>query len=149
MKSLLESNTLEETFARLEKLKPESQHQWGKMDVAQMMAHLSNTLELATGDKKPPRSLMGRIVGGFLKAKAVDDSPIPRNSPTDNSVRVTESKLFQTEKTRLLTLLNRFGKGGLVNVTTHPHPFFGSMTPEEWGRNQYKHVSYHLEQFGV
>jgi Protein of unknown function (DUF1569) len=149
MKTLLDAGTLTETLTRLEQLTPESSGQWGKMDVAQMMAHLSNTLELAVGDKKPPRSLIGRVLGGFLKAKAIDDSPIPHNSPTDNSIRVTEPKRFLEEKTRLSVLLNRFNKGGVAVVTTHPHPFFGFLTPEEWGKLQYKHLNYHLEQFGA
>jgi len=28
------------------------------------------------------------------------------------------------------------------------HPLFGSMTPEDWGFLQYKHMNHHLKQFG-
>ena len=149
MKTLLEASALEEIKKRLNQLTPETRAQWGKMDVAQMMAHLSNVLEVALGDQKPPRSLIGRLIGGFFKVKAFDDSPIPHNSPTAPSFKVVEAKRFAEEKTRLSTLLERFTRGGVAGVTTHPHPFFGPMTPDEWGKGQYKHVSYHLEQFGV
>lgn len=149
MKTLLDTSTLEEVKKRLNQLTPESQRGWGKMDVAQMMAHLSKMLEIALGDHKPPRSLAGRLIGGFIRAKAYDDSPLPRNSPTDNSIRITETKRFSEEKVRLSNLLERFNKAGKTGMTTHPHPFFGSLTPEQWGMNQFKHVSYHLEQFGV
>ncbi len=149
MKSLLETNALAEALQRLEQLSPETKGQWGKMDVAQMMAHVSNGLELAMGEPKPPRSLMGRLIGNFFKTKAFDDSPLPRNTPTDNSIRVTEPKLFLEEKARLSALLAKFNEGGVARVTNHPHFFFGSLTPEEWGKLQYKHLSYHFGQFGV
>jgi hypothetical protein len=149
MKTLLDSSALEEISKRLEKLTPETRGKWGKMDVAQMMAHLGNGLELALGDKKPPRSLIGWIVGGFVKASAFNDSPFPHNSPTDNSLRVTDNKDFLLEKLRLITLLARFKQAGLIGMTTHPHPFFGFLTPEEWSKLQYKHFNYHFEQFGA
>jgi Protein of unknown function (DUF1569) len=149
MKTLLDASSLEDISKRLEQLTPETQGRWGKMDVAQMMAHLSNGLELTLGDKKPPRSWIGRIIGGFVKASAFNDSPFPHNSPTDNSLRVTEPKNFLAEKTRVKALLNRFKEGGLSGITTHPHPFFGFLTPEEWSKLQYKHFNYHLEQFGA
>jgi hypothetical protein len=149
MKTLLESSAFEEISKRIEQLTPESQRQWGKMDVAQMMAHLSNGLELTLGDKKPPRLWLGWIVGGFFKASASDDRPFPHNSPTDNSLRVTESKNFLAEKPRVMVLLARFKEGGLSGITSHPHPFFGFLTPEEWSKLQYKHFNYHLGQFGV
>ncbi len=149
MKSVLETTAYQELQQRLNQLTPEAQRQWGKMDVAQMMAHVSNVLEIAVGDKKPPRSLLGRLLGGFVKKSWTDDSPIPHNSPTDNSIKVTIAKQFPEEKVRLTKLLERLNKGGVTGVTTHPHPFFGPMTPDEWGKLQYKHLSHHLEQFGV
>ena len=62
------------------------------MDVAQMMAHVSNVLEIAVADKKPPRSLLGRVLGGFVKKSWLDDSPIPHNSPTDSSINTVSLK---------------------------------------------------------
>ena len=149
MKTLLDSGSLEEISKRLELLTPESRGKWGKMDVAQMLAHLGNGLELILGDKKPPRSLIGRIVGGFVKASAFNDTPFPHNSPTDKSLRVSDAKNFVAEKTRLMALLARFKQTGLAGITVHPHPFFGFLTPEEWGKLQYKHFNYHFTQFGA
>jgi hypothetical protein len=149
MQTLFDNSAVQEILKRIEQLTPETRGQWGKMDVAQMLAHLGNGLELALGDKKPPRSLIGRIVGGFVKASAFNDSPFPHNSPTDNSLRVTDAKDFLLEKLRLITLLARFKQAGLTGITTHSHPFFGFLTPEEWSKLQYKHFNYHLEQFGA
>jgi Protein of unknown function (DUF1569) len=149
MNTLLDASAFEEISKRIEQLPPETRGKWGKMDVAQMLAHLGNGLELTLGDKKPPRSWIGRIVGGFVKASAFNDSPFPHNSPTDNSLRVSDAKNFLAEKTRVIALLNRFNQVGLAGITAHPHPFFGFLTPKEWGKLQYKHFNYHLEQFGA
>ena len=149
MKTLLDSSAFEEISKRIEQLTSDTRGKWGKMDVAQMLAHLGNGLELTLGDKKPPRSWIGRLVGGFVKASAFNDSPFPHNSPTDNSLRVIDAKNFMAEKTRVMALLARFKQNGLPGITAHPHPFFGFLTPEEWGKLQYKHFNYHLEQFGA
>ena len=41
MKNIFEKSVTDEVIARIEKLSPETQPQWGKMGVAQMFAHLS------------------------------------------------------------------------------------------------------------
>ena len=30
-----------------------------------------------------------------------------------------------------------------------PHPAFGKLSKEQWGKMQYKHLDHHLRQFGV
>ena len=39
---LVEQETADEVVSRIDKLQPESQRLWGRMDVAQMMAHFHN-----------------------------------------------------------------------------------------------------------
>jgi len=63
MKNLFEPGAVQEVMTRIEQLKPSSQRQWGKMDVAQMMAHCSAALEMASGKLVAKRTLLGRIVG--------------------------------------------------------------------------------------
>ena len=53
------------------------------------------------------------------------------------------------EKKRLAALVERFSKGGRAGCTTHPHPFFGALTPDDWGVLTYKHLDHHLRQFGL
>ena len=45
MKNIFEKSVTDEVIARIEKLSPETQPQWGKMGVAQMFAHLSVAYE--------------------------------------------------------------------------------------------------------
>jgi Protein of unknown function (DUF1569) len=148
VKNLLDAGIVEGLLARIERLTPTTPARWGKMTVAQMLAHCSGFLAVAVGDSQPPQWWLGRLVGGFMKARWLDDSAIPHGSPTVPMFRITTPKHFAEEQVRLSILLQRFATGGADQVTKHPHPFFGVMTPREWGFQQYKHVSYHLEQFG-
>src|SRR5688572_8308068 len=55
MKNLFEPETLYEVVSRIDKLQPASPRQWGKMDAAQMMAHCSITIDIASGRRNLPR----------------------------------------------------------------------------------------------
>jgi transposase InsO family protein len=46
-------------------------------------------------------------------------------------------------------VIDRFVAAGPKSCTTHPHSFFGPLTPEEWAILMYKHLDHHLRQFGV
>jgi hypothetical protein len=52
MYNLFESTTATEIISRIEKLQPTSEAQWGKMNVAQMLAHCSGPLEVYFAEKK-------------------------------------------------------------------------------------------------
>jgi hypothetical protein len=49
----------------------------------------------------------------------------------------------------LYGVIDRFVAAGPKGCTTHPHSFFGPLTPQEWAILMYKHVDHHLRQFGV
>ncbi len=49
MNNLFQSKALEEIYDRIDQLSPSSQRNWGKMNVAQMMAHCSKALQMAVG----------------------------------------------------------------------------------------------------
>ena len=148
MKDVFQPAILNEILSRIETLTPTTQRLWGKMDVAQMMAHCSEVLKVAVGDEKPPRAFIGKIIGGFMKPILRNEKPFAKNSPTDPIFKIIKVKNFTNEKAVLIGLLKRFAVGGETNVTTHPHPFFGKLTPAEWSSATYKHLNHHLQQFG-
>jgi hypothetical protein len=149
MKNLFQPEVIEEIKERIEHLKPSSERQWGKMEVAQMLAHCSASMEVAVGEKHPPRMFVGRIFGPFVKSVFSNDKPLRKNTPTDKSFLVIDQRNFQKEKSRLLELIDKFASGGAEKVTKHPHSFFGKLTPTEWSTGMYKHLDHHLRQFGV
>ncbi len=149
MKSLFEPSALEELKQRMAKLRPESERQWGKMNVAQMLAHCSEWMQMAEGLKSPPRNLLGRLFGRFAKRTILNEQPVRRNMPSDKSLIVTGEREFALERLRLLRLTERFSAAGPAGCTRHPHSFFGPMTPAEWAILAYKHLDHHLRQFGT
>jgi Protein of unknown function (DUF1569) len=150
VKSFFDQNASEQFRDRLACLRPDSQSQWGKMNVSQMLAHLCKGMEQAMGEVQPPRMFLGRIIGRFVKSHALgDDDPMIRNSPTVPSFIITDDQDFSGERQRLYTLIDRAAASGLSVCTDHPHSFFGKLTPEQWGILMYKHLDHHLRQFGV
>jgi hypothetical protein len=131
-------------------LKPDSARQWGKMGPAQMLAHCSASIEMAAGEIRPPRALMGRIIGPAVKRVAFrDEEPFRRNSPTSRELVMAGNLDFEAEQKRLSGLIDRFYAAGPSGCTNHPHAFFGSLTPDEWAILMYKHLDHHLRQFGA
>ena len=149
MKNLFEKETVDEVIGRIDRLQPAVQRQWGKMDVAQMMAHCSAALDMASGKINPPRMLIGRVLGPLVKPIYTSEKPFSQNNPTEKRLIVSDSRDFSRERERLKDRLREFHAGGEAKCTQHPHPFFGSLTPQEWSRGMYKHMDHHLRQFGA
>lgn len=149
MKNLFEKDSLNETLSRIENLNHSSQALWGKMNVAQVLAHCSAALEVAVGNKFPPRIFIGRILGPVFKSSFLNKKPFTKNTPTDKSFIISNNRNFEEEKERLIQLIKQFHDGGTSKCTTHPHSFFGKLTPEQWSVGMYKHLDHHLKQFGV
>ena len=82
MKNLWQPETVQELKTRIAHLRPDSLQKWGKMTPAQAMAHCAMGMELALGDRRPPRMIIGRLIGRMIKAKAFQESaPMRRNHP--------------------------------------------------------------------
>jgi len=93
---------------------------------------------------------IGRIVGWMVKPLALgNDKPMRRNSPTAKVFVIQGDRNLEAEQTRLTGLIDRFTTAGPAGCTTHPHSFFGPLTPEEWAELMYKHLDHHLRQFSA
>jgi Protein of unknown function (DUF1569) len=149
MKKLFDKEAYEEIAGRINRLSPETQRHWGKMSVDQMLAHCTITLQTAKGEKYYPQLLIGRLIGRFLRGSIMKEDPFSKNSPTNPAFKVSDSRDFEAEKSKLLLNLKEFHEGGESKCTVKPHSFFGKLTPVEWGTLMYKHLDHHLRQFGV
>jgi hypothetical protein len=149
MKSLFDRATAEELRQRMGQLRPESEHVWGRMNAAQMLAHCSVGMEVSLGDLVLKQILLGRIFGKRVKASLLGGKPMGHNAPTDKHYVVAGERDFEVERQRLAGLIERFQAGGPGGCTKHPHSFFGRMTPDEWSALNYVHLDHHLKQFGV
>lgn len=139
----------QEIIERLNKLSADTKPIWGKMTVAQMLAHSQTTLEVALGERKLKGGLIGFLFGRIAKKKLGGDRPFKQNLPTAPSFIVKDERNFEVEKNKLQSLVQRFGTTDPEEIAQSPHPFFGKMNKEEWDNLQWKHLDHHLRQFGV
>lgn len=150
MKCMFDAACVEEVKQRLSRLRSDQPRQWGKMNLAQMLAHCSAGIEMAAGEIRPPRALIGRIIGPAVKRVALrEEEPMRRNSPTAKELLIQGNRDFEAERERLSQRIDRFAAAGPAGCTTHPHAFFGPLSPEEWAVLMYKHLDHHLRQFSA
>jgi Protein of unknown function (DUF1569) len=146
---LLQPQAYSDLLGRLDKLSPQSQALWGKMNVAQMLAHVAAALEMAMTDKKVTQMLLGRIFGFVAKRQILTSGVQSKNIGTFPHLKISDVREFQKEKEVLLRKLETFYKSGEAGMTRQPHAFFGRLTPNEWARLQYLHMDHHFRQFGM
>ena len=147
VKNLFDPSVKEEIVERLHRLNPHSKPVWGKMNAAQMLAHVQMPIGIAFGTHQPKGNFILNLVGPLFKSKLWDGKPYGKGLPTDPTFIMTGTdKDFEIEKTRLIHLVNSFSE---QSVVTERHPIFGKMSKENWSKATWKHLDHHLRQFGV
>ena len=147
--NLFDSKTHTEIIDRINQLSEQSERQWGKMNVSQMLAHCKEAFKVPLRNKPIPRMFIGRIFGWMAKGKLYDEKPWGKNLPTAPNFIIQDERDFEIEKSALLELIKQFYTLGPDGVGHFPHPFFGTLTKEQWGKSMWKHIDHHLKQFGV
>src|SRR5215204_2163860 len=146
IKNLFDASVKQEIIDRINKLTSQTQRQWGKMNVSQMLAHVQMPIGIAYGTHQPKGSFLLRIIGPLFKSKLWDEKPYKQNLPTDPTFIMTGiNKEFEKEKQELINMINKFNESTIVG---EQHPVFGKLTKENWSKATWKHVDHHLQQFG-
>ena len=148
METLFDAASRDRIFARIDALRPDSARVWGKMTVAQALAHCAITFEIATGERPCRQKLIGKILGPFVRKKMLGPEPFGRNGPTGPDLVVKDERDFARERERLRALVGKFAAAGPEAAARQTHGFLGRLSGEEWGRLMHKHLSHHLAQFG-
>lgn len=141
----------EQLIARINRLTPASQPQWGKMSVDKMLAHLNVAYETIyePGKHPKPNFVMKYILKFVVKAAVTGDKPLRKNSPTAPYFIVASDKDFAAEKARLLEFLRRTQQLGEREFDGKASLSFGPLNKTQWSNMLYKHLDHHLTQFGV
>ncbi len=135
---------------RINQLTPETKPQWGKMNVAQMLAHCNVTYEMIYTDKHPePNFFMGIILKLFVKKIVTNEAPYKHNSPTAPAFLIVDERVFATEKERLINHIIKTQETGAAAFDGKKSNSFGKLNSTEWNNMMYKHLNHHLTQFGV
>lgn len=134
---------------RINSLSSDTESQWGKMDVSQMLAHCNVTYEMVYEDKHPkPNRFMKLILKIFVKNMVVSDKPYKRNNPTAPAFKITDKRDFEAERKRLIDYIQRTQRLGEKDFDGRESHSFGKLNINQWNNMFYKHLDHHLTQFG-
>jgi hypothetical protein len=136
--------------ARISKLSNETAPQWGKMNVAQMLAHCNVTYELALENIHPPAGAVQKFfIKLFVKSIVTGEKPYAKNSRTAPIFMVASEQDFVTQKARLESYLDKVFTMGEAQFDGKESHAMGKLSAAEWNNMFYKHLDHHLQQFGV
>ncbi|NIJ46251.1 hypothetical protein FHR24_002735 [Wenyingzhuangia heitensis] len=150
MKNVFNANDTAEFIKRIEKLTTESQPNWGKMSVAQMLAHCNVTYEFVYDNIHPkPKGVKKMLLKLFVKGIVVGNKPYKKNSQTAPEFIIVDAKKFDTEKQRLIAYIHKTEQLGENHFDGKESVSFGVLTKTEWNNMFSKHLNHHLTQFGA
>ena len=147
MKSFFEDGVYDEITSRIQQLNKDSKPVWGKMNVGQMLYHCQMPLNIIL-EKEDYGVKPNWLVNLLFKKSMYSDKLWRKNLPTAPGFRITDEKEFDKEFNAITSLLSELNSQR-DKEDWQPHPAFGKLTKDQWGKMQYKHLDHHLRQFGV
>ncbi len=125
--------------------------QWGKMNVMQMIEHMSDYVRIANGrtalNLVTPEDVLPKMVA-FLES----EKPFKENTPNSLMSDTPPAVKSDSKATALIELQGEINH--LFDVfNAHPdqkimNPFFGPLSFDQQVQLLYKHSTHHLRQFG-
>lgn len=151
MSSIFNKASANELRQRISNLTPDSKAQWGKMNVGQMICHVTDGYRMAMGTLEvADRSSF--VSKTFLKFLILNILPIPKGVPTapelDQMQNGTPPEELDKDRAKLLATIDELNSKP-ADFAWSPHAKFGPMSRRQWGKLGYKHIDHHLRQFGV
>ena len=132
---------------RVESLSPQSQRQWGKMSIDQMMWHCNLAIEMALGTHKPEEGRSPPIPKPVLKFMVLR-LPWMKGAPTGPGFVATKTYDFAAEKAKMLRLIDAMCERDCAGSWPES-PTFGKMSGKNWSELMAKHLDHHLRQFNA
>jgi hypothetical protein len=148
--SIFETKTTESILSRLNHLTNTTQPLWGKMNAAQMLAHLNVAYDIDSGKiKSETPALMKFMLKLFLKPILVNEKPYKKNSRTAPLFLISSEKDFEKEKKSLIDNILESQNNGREYYEGRESNSVGKMNANEWSNMYYKHIEHHFTQFGI
>ena len=147
MKTIFDKTARTELAERISKLDKNSEAQWGKMNVGEMLEHDAICEAYYQGNEKIKRPSIGRLFGSMaLKSLLNEQTPFRRNAQTLKQFRASGNyEDIEAGKAKWIALLDKYE---CYPNEYFKHWFFGKMSKEQVGKMVYKHADHHLKQFG-
>jgi hypothetical protein len=150
MKNVFSLTDSSEIINRIGQLTPDTKGLWGKMSVAQMLAHCNVTYEMAYENIHPaPNAFVKFILKLMVKQSVVNETPYKKSIQTAPAFIIKSDKDFAIEKERLVNYIKKTQELGESYFEGKESLSFGSLNKTEWNNMFYKHLDHHLQQFGV
>jgi hypothetical protein len=150
MKTLSCERDKAEILRRLRKVRPDSTGRWGRMSAHQMVCHLVDSFQMATGEKPVSHatSALRRTILKWIVLYLPLRWPagIPTTPEIDQEIGGTTPVDFDADVARLEALM-AIVTARKRNFVWQMHPIFGPMSEDDWLRWAYRHVDHHLRQF--
>jgi hypothetical protein len=151
MQNIFHKTDTDEIIARINRLSPDSKPLWGKMNVAQMLAHC-NVMYAYTyepGQFKKPNFFLRIILKTVVRKYVTSPEPYKQNGRTAPDFIITDERQFEAEKEKLVRNIEKTRALGEAHFEGLENFSFGKMTAKEWNTVFAKHLDHHLRQFGV
>ena len=136
---------------RIQQLNNNTQVQWGKMNVAQMLAHCNVTYRMIydEGFLQKPGYIKKLLFRWFIKPYVVSEKPYKQSVQTAPQFIVVDEKNFNEERQKLIAYIQRVQQEGKAAFEGRESHSFGPLTANEWNTLFAKHLDHHLRQFGA
>lgn len=150
MQNIFRREVTDELIQRIHSLTPGTEPRWGKMNVAQMLAHCCVPYELVyESHHAQPGPLRRFFLRLLVKPGVTNEKPYPKSSFTAPAFKVPAQQDFQLQRGRLVGYVVRTCDLGPEYFAGRKYPSFGVLTQTEWNNLFYKHLDHHLNQFGA
>jgi hypothetical protein len=147
-KTIFDATSRQQLLDRLARLRPDSARRWGRMTPNEMMCHLEDSMRVATGESQA-RARESFLSNPLMRRLVIYHMPWPKGkAQTVPEMLATRPSEFEADRKRLSDWVRKAGERG-PNAAWAPHPAFGKMSGRDYGVLIYRHVDYHLRQFGV
>ncbi|HRK36636.1 MAG TPA: DUF1569 domain-containing protein [Candidatus Hydrogenedentes bacterium] len=139
-----------ETAARLNRIKVEAKPLWGTMTAEQMFGHLAGALRFAMGrgPEEPDRStwFTRRVIAPLLLRGILKT---PRNVKGIRFAKPSEPLPVSDAETVHALLESYLAAVQSGELNPPDHPMFGNIGVDGWAKLHVLHFDHHLRQFGV
>jgi hypothetical protein len=112
-----------------------------------MLAHVGDSIAAALGEMPSGRRMGPGFVRHFpVKHLILYVVPFPKGARSPKEFLATQAESFEAARERLMVLVER--AGAFQGEPGTAHPLLGPLKAREWRRLGWKHLDYHLRQFG-
>ncbi len=136
----------------LSQLDADAPRKWGKMNVQQMIEHMSDYIRIASG-KTPMQTVTPEDKLPRMQGFLASEKPFPENTPNvlmPDTPAPVRNATKQDAVNELQAEINHFfavHEQDAGKITANP--FFGDLGFEQQVQLLYKHATHHLRQFGA